>query len=61
MTGASHRIAVIGLGLRIARVLIAMKTIGWKFEVSGYADRSPAGLQWLKDDGIARPGRTISS
>jgi predicted dehydrogenase len=60
MTGASHRIAVIGLGLRIARVLIAMKAVGWKFEVRGYADRSPAGLEWLQGDGIA-PGQAFDT
>ncbi len=47
------RIAVIGLGGRIARVLIAMKEVGWDFEVVGYADPSPGGVAVLSPEGIA--------
>lgn len=38
------RIAVIGLGQRIAHVLLAMREIGWDFEIAGYADPAPVGL-----------------
>ena len=41
------RIAVIGLGQRIAHVLLAMREIGWEFEVAGYADPAPVGLRIL--------------
>jgi predicted dehydrogenase len=48
----NHRIAVIGLGQRIAHVLAAMKEVGWMLEVAGYADPSPVGLSILADAGI---------
>jgi predicted dehydrogenase len=35
------RIAVIGLGQRIAHVLSAMREVGWDFEVAGQADPAP--------------------
>ena len=47
-----HRIAVIGLGQRIAHVLAAMKEVGWDLAVAGYADPSPVGLPILADAGI---------
>src|SRR5882762_2544444 len=46
------RIAVIGLGQRIAHVLAAMKEAGWNFQVAGHADPSPVGLPILKEHGI---------
>ena len=49
------RIAVIGLGQRIAHVLAAMKEVGWRLEIAGYADPSPVGLPILKEHDIA-PG-----
>jgi len=55
-----HRIAVIGLGQRIAHVLGAMVEIGWMLEVAGYADPAPVGLPILADFGID-PGRAFAS
>jgi predicted dehydrogenase len=51
-----HRIAVIGLGQRIAHVLAAMVEVGWLLEVAGYADPAPVGLPILAEHGI-EPGR----
>jgi predicted dehydrogenase len=51
-----HRIAVIGLGQRIAHVLGAMVEVGWMLEVAGYADPAPVGLAILEQFGI-EPGR----
>lgn len=48
----SHRIGVIGLGQRSARILVAMKEIGWTFEVAGFADDAPAGAPTLEAAGI---------
>ncbi len=53
-----HRIAVIGLGQRIAHVLAAMVEVGWLLEVAGYADPAPVGLPILAEHGID-PGRTF--
>jgi predicted dehydrogenase len=57
---SSHRIGVIGLGQRSARILIAMKEIGWAFEVAGYADDAPQGAATLEAEGIAT-GRSFAS
>jgi predicted dehydrogenase len=54
------RIAIIGLGQRIAHVLAAMKDVGWQFEISGHADPSPVGLPILKAHDIDA-GRTCVS
>lgn len=54
-----HRIAVIGLGQRIAHVLGAMVEVGWMLEVAGYADPSPVGLPILEESGID-PGRSFA-
>lgn len=54
------RIAVIGLGWRIARVLIAMKEVGWEFDVVGYADPSPGGRSMLEPADID-PGQQFAS
>jgi predicted dehydrogenase len=43
----SKRIAVIGLGQRIAHVLLAMREVGWDYTIAGYADPSPVGLELL--------------
>ena len=48
----SHRIGVIGLGQRSARILIAMKEIGWTFAVTGVVDEAPAGAPALEAAGI---------
>ena len=55
-----HRIAVIGLGQRIAHVLAAMKDVGWRLDIAGYADPAPVGLPILNDHDIA-PGRAYAS
>ena len=47
------RIAIIGLGQRIAHVLVAMKETGWRFEIAGHADPSPVGLPVLRQHDIA--------
>lgn len=44
------RIAVIGLGQRIAHVLLAMEEVGWDLDIAGYADPAPVGLPFLKRD-----------
>jgi predicted dehydrogenase len=54
-----HRIAVIGLGQRIAHVLAAMVETGWMLEVAGYADPAPVGLPILEEAGI-EPGRAFA-
>jgi predicted dehydrogenase len=51
-----HRIAVIGLGQRIAHVLGAMVEVGWMLDVAGYADPAAVGLPILARFGID-PGR----
>jgi predicted dehydrogenase len=49
------RIAVIGLGQRIAHVLLAMREVGWPFEIAGYADPAPVGLSMLDERPRAYP------
>lgn len=51
-----HRIAVIGLGQRIAHVLGAMAEVGWALEVAGYVDPAPVGASIMASFGID-PGR----
>ncbi|MGA0603947.1 Gfo/Idh/MocA family protein [Caulobacter sp. KR2-114] len=48
----TYRIAVIGLGQRIAHVLAAMKEVGWSLEVAGQVDPAPVGAPILADAGI---------
>jgi predicted dehydrogenase len=48
----TRRIAVIGLGQRIAHVLIAMRAVGWDFAVVGHADPAPVGAPILAAAGI---------
>ena len=52
----TKRIAVIGLGQRIAHVLAAMKEVGWDLDLAGYVDPAPVGLPILAEAGIL-PGR----
>ena len=54
------RIAVIGLGQRIAHVLRAMEEVGWKLDVAGYVDPRPVGLPILAERDIA-PGKPYDS
>jgi predicted dehydrogenase len=54
------RLAVIGLGQRIAHVLKACAETGWKFKIAGYADPAPVGLPILADADIA-PGVSYES
>jgi predicted dehydrogenase len=49
------RVAVIGLGQRIAHVLIAMRNIDWPVEIAGYVDPAPVGRPILDEAGL-RPG-----
>lgn len=53
------RIAVIGLGQRIAHVLAAMKEVGWSLAIAGYSDPAPVGLPILKEHRI-EPGRAYA-
>lgn len=57
---AAYRIAVIGLGQRIAHVLAAMQEVGWPLDIVGYADPSPVGAPILETAGIAK-GRAFAS
>jgi predicted dehydrogenase len=52
----TRRIAVIGLGQRIAHVLAAMKEVGWDLRLDGQVDPAPVGAPILEAAGI-RPGR----
>ncbi|HEX4861325.1 MAG TPA: Gfo/Idh/MocA family oxidoreductase [Rhizomicrobium sp.] len=44
----AKRIAVIGLGQRIAHVLLAMEEVGWALDIAGFSDPAPVGLSLLK-------------
>lgn len=56
----TYRIAVIGLGQRIAHVLAAMAEVGWRLELAGQVDPAPVGAPILEAAGIAmgRPFET---
>jgi predicted dehydrogenase len=54
------RFAVIGLGQRIAAVLSALKRAGAEFELNGYADPAPVGLERIKTEDIA-PGEAYAT
>ena len=43
------RLAIIGLGQRIAHVVCAMKEMGWQIEIVGYSDPAPVGLHILAE------------
>jgi len=47
-----YRIGVIGLGQRIAHVLMAMREVGWAFDVAAYVDPGPIGEPILRAAGI---------
>lgn len=53
------RLAVIGLGQRIAHVLRACADVGWHFEVSGFVDPAPVGVLILKEADIV-PGKAYA-
>jgi predicted dehydrogenase len=53
------RVAIIGLGQRIAHVLGAMRDVGWNLVVAGYYDPSPVGLPILAEQGID-PGQAFA-
>lgn len=57
---SSYRIAVIGLGQRIAHVLSAMQEVGWPLEIVGFADPSPVGAPILEKAAIDK-GRAFAS
>jgi predicted dehydrogenase len=44
----TYRIAVIGLGQRIAHVLGAMAEVGWRLEIAGQVDPAPVGAPILE-------------
>ena len=56
----TQRIAVIGLGQRIAHVLAAMKEMGWDLRVDGYVDPAPVGASILDAAGIL-PGQAFET
>ncbi|MBV9046425.1 MAG: Gfo/Idh/MocA family oxidoreductase [Alphaproteobacteria bacterium] len=56
----AKRIAVIGLGQRIAHVLAAMQEVGWKLDVAGYVDPRPVGLPIMQAHDVA-PGKVYPS
>ena len=56
----TRRIAVIGLGQRIAHVLAAMQEVGWDLRVDGYVDEAPVGMPILQAAGIL-PGRPFAT
>lgn len=47
-----HRIAVIGLGMRLGMLLRAASAEGWDFELAGYVDPAPVGLPLLAEQGV---------
>ena len=47
-----RRLAVIGLGQRISAVLSSLKAAGADFEIAGYADPAPVGLERVVREGI---------
>lgn len=59
-TVKTYRIAVIGLGQRIAHVLAAMKEVGWSLDLAGHVDPAPVGLPVLEAAGID-PGPRFDS
>ena len=56
----TRRIAVIGLGQRIASVLAAMKEVEWDLRLDGYVDPNPIGASILQLAGIL-PGRAFET
>jgi predicted dehydrogenase len=52
----TYRLAIIGLGQRIAHVICAMREVGWQLEIAGYSDPAPVGLTILVEHDIP-PGR----
>ena len=49
---STTRIAVIGLGQRIAHIVGAMHDVDWNVAVAGYADPAPVGMPILKERDI---------
>ena len=47
-----HRIAVIGLGMRLGMLLRAARAEGWDFDLAGYVDPAPVGLPLLAERGV---------
>lgn len=54
------RLGVIGLGQRIAHVLMACAKTGWQFTIAGYADPAPVGVPILDEVSISS-GRPYTS
>ena len=57
---STRRIAVIGLGQRIAHVLAAMKEVGWDLRLDGQVDPAPVGAPILEAAGILQ-GRSFET
>ncbi len=57
---STRRIAVIGLGQRIAHVLAAMKEMGWDLRLDGQVDPAPVGAPILEAAGILQ-GRSFET
>jgi predicted dehydrogenase len=57
----TRRIAVIGLGQRIAHVLAAMQEMGWDLRLDGYCDPAPVGAPILEAAGIVLPSRAFET
>jgi predicted dehydrogenase len=49
----TYRIGVIGLGQRIAHVLAAMASVGWRLDLAGFVDPAPVGAPILARAGVA--------
>ena len=47
----TYRIGIIGLGQRIAHVLLAMRDVGWSF-TTAYVDPAPVGAEILANDDL---------
>jgi predicted dehydrogenase len=60
VSSKTYRIAVIGLGLRLSFLIIAMKNAGWRLDVVGYADPGTAGAERIAENGID-PGIAFAS
>ena len=58
--GGMKRLAVIGLGQRIAHVIRALAATGWSLEVAGHVDPAPVGAPILEEAGIGQ-GRPYAS
>ena len=54
------KVAIIGLGFRLGYLGAVFREIDPDFEIVGYVDPAPAGLETLEKDGIS-PGRSYAT